>query len=131
MFSLLSNDTILCIILQLKNIQDLMNLSSIDKNMFEIFGNNLYIDWGRNLYSAEFWNRASQRTSCISKPLCNMKMELLRIDNFQKHIVKHRHEMWTSEDFYSYWSSLEKIWKNTSRPRYPTNEEIYRALDIL
>lgn len=103
----LPDDLIQMIIFNLNNIHDVINLSSINKETYKVFDNNLYINWGRNLYSNEFWDKAQKRTPILSKPLLNMKMELLRLENFTNYQVKHGLELWTNQDFFNYWHSME------------------------
>ena len=103
----LPDDLILMIIFNLNSIHDVINLSSINKATYKLFDDNLYIDWGRNQYSNEFWDRAHKRSPIVSKPLLNMKMELLRLDKFTDYQIRHGLELWTNEDFYKYWHSME------------------------
>lgn len=147
MFTLVPNDIMFIIICNLTNIYEVINISSINKETYKLFDDNLYLYWGRNLYTKEFWDKARIRTPSVSKPLINMKMELLRIHNFQNHLKKHGFSMWNNEDFYKYWDSMEKIWsKKDCAISLPvgaiplavggvgvpsTNEEIYTALEIL
>ena len=118
---------------------------------YKLFDNLIYIYWGINLYTKEFWEKAEQRTRHISKPLINMKMELLRLDKFKKHQLKNGHQLWSNDDYYQYWDAMEKYYEirrtrralpngptsghNFSRQHYsttlPTNEEIDRVLSIL
>lgn len=157
MFEILPNDIIFIIICNLTNIYDVINLSSIDKKTYGLFDDNMYLYWGRNLYTKEFWEKAESRTPITYKPYINMKTELLRIEVFQKHLIKHGLEIWNNQDFYNYWECLEKSRDRGTPPnprgthygthsinrvipvipllgdlRVPhTNEEIFAALDIL
>ena len=38
-----------------------------------------------------------------------MKLELLRLNNFEKIQRKNGHELWKNEDYYNYWNSMEKF----------------------
>ena len=76
--------------------------------MYELLDNQIYIYWGRNLYSNKFWELAQKRTPIISKPLLCMKMELLRIDIFQSYQKKLGYTQWDNNDFYKYWDAMEK-----------------------
>jgi hypothetical protein len=144
MFSLIPIDTLLVIIFNLTNICDVINLSTANKSIYELFDNNQYFYWGQNLYSKVFWDKAKLRTPIISKPLINMKLELMRIDRFQQYNIKHGYQRWDNEDFYAYWKSLEMYIKNRKtalnincvKSKSPTciyysNEEIDAALQIL
>ena len=98
---------ILMIVYNCTDIYDLINLSQIDKTTYDMFDDTFYMYWGRNLYSNKFWELAQKRTPIISKPLLSMKMELLRIQNFQNHLLKYDMKKWTNNDFYKYWEYLE------------------------
>ena len=37
-----------------------------------------------------------------------MKMELLRLQNYNELQNKYGHEKWSKEDYYKYWDSMEK-----------------------
>ena len=119
MFLLLPNDIIYTIICNLTNIYDVINLSSINKNTHELFDDSLYLYWGRNLYTKEFWDKAELRTPMTCTPYINMKTELLRIEIFQTHLIKHGMEIWDKEDFYKYWEVLEKYISNRGTPPNP------------
>ena len=119
MFAIVPNDIIFIIMCNLTNIYEVINFSSIDKNTYELFDDNMYLYWGRNLYSKEFWDKAEARTPITYKSYTNMKTELLRIEVFQKHLVKHDMETWTKEDFYNYWEALEVYVCNMGTPPTP------------
>jgi hypothetical protein len=145
----LSFDPILLIIFNLTDIHDVINLSNINKNMLDMFDNNLYTEWGRNLYTREFWNKAGKRSLHTYKHYISMKIELLRICKFQNNLLKYGYEPWNKEDFYKYWQGLEQVkgraplkphkgensrfawtFKTPFNNNY-TNEEIYAGLDVL
>jgi len=119
MFSLLSFDPLLLIIFNLTNLHDVIHLSEINKNMNYEFDDNLYFYWGRNLYTKEFINKAEQRTPSISKSYGNTKMELLRLDNFQNHLIKNGFQQWNNEDFFVYWDGLERSRGRGTPPNPP------------
>ena len=128
MFPLLSNDLILMITYNFTNIHDVINMVSADKTTNQLFDDIHYLYWGRNMYRNELWDRAKKRTKIYIKPYINMKMELLRIYNYQNCLVKHGFEQWTNEDFYQYWETLETHIKTKynhlrgdSRFGYPLN----------
>jgi hypothetical protein len=109
MFNILYEDLLLLLLYNLTDITDVINLSTIDQNTNKSINNDIYIWWGRNMYSTEFWNRANNRSSIVSKPLLNMKMELLRIKKFTDFQIKYGQEVWTKDDYYKYWNSMEKF----------------------
>jgi hypothetical protein len=150
----LSLDPILLIIFNLTNIHDVINLSNINKPMLQLFDNNLYAEWGRNLYTQGFWDKAEERSPSTYHPYISMKIELMRIDKFQNNLLKAGYEIWNNDDFYRYWKGLEQI-KGQAPLKPPkgaseataseatassfktpinnndTNEEIYAALCVL
>jgi len=143
MFLTISLDPLLLIIFNLTDIQDVINLSNTNKDILKIFDDDLYLYWGRNLYTKEFWEKARQRTPSLSNPFLSMKMELLRIDNFQKHLLKYGYQTWNNADFFIYWEGLERG-RGVSRSEQTlksnnmrdlrvshTNDEIYAALNLL
>ena len=149
MLTILPYDILYLIIYNLKNIYDVINLSSINKELYLYFDDTTYLYWGRNLYTKEFWHKAKQRSPSTYKPYINMKIELLRIEYFQSKLIKNGMEVWDREDCYKYWESLEKyiihkrnvlIYSNTSNSDYinennintnHTNEEIFSILTII
>ncbi len=116
MFQKISDDILLTILFNITNVNDVINLSITDKTMYESINNDIYIDWGRNMYSKEFWNKAITRTQLFSKPLIQMKLELLRIKNFVCCQKKHGQEIWTKNDYYKYWDAMELYINKTIKP---------------
>lgn len=98
MLSTLPTDVLYKIAMILDNIQDVINFSCSNREIYSLFDDVQYTYWGRNMYSYKF----------ISKPIKNMKIELLRIHNFTKAQIKYGHPLWNKEDYYLYWSNLEK-----------------------
>jgi len=72
-----------------------------------IFYKNMAIKY----YSNEFWIKANKRPVKLSKPLKNMKYELIRINNFQNKLEKNEMKKWELIDFYSYWNLQIKFLK--------------------
>jgi hypothetical protein len=131
MFTLVPTDILFTIICNLTNVYDVINISYINKETYELFDDSLYLDWGRNLYTKKFWDKAKLRTPITYKPYINMKTELLRIEIFQNHLIKYGMEQWNNEDFYKYWDALEKnILERETKIKY-TNNQIWNALEIL
>ena len=91
----------------LYNIYDLNDFMASNKLLYTNADDIFYMIWARNMYSDEFWNKASKRTKCLTKPFISMKIELLRIEKFQNYLIKKRHIIWEKKDFYRYWQSLE------------------------
>ena len=132
MFYILCQDILLLILFNISDINDIVSLSFVNKNMNFTTDNNAYMNWGRFMYTNEFWDRAKKREPEVSRPLINMRMELLRIDRFQKNNIKHGFQLWTNEDFYKYWNNIEEQYRERiSIKKNYTNKEIYAALEIL
>ena len=108
MLNFLPNDIFLKILYNFKNIKELLRLSETDKNINLLMDDNLYFNWGKNLYTKKCWKKAKNLDSIISKPLKNMKLELIRIEKFQDYNIKHGYQRWENKDFFIYWENLEK-----------------------
>ena len=107
MFNKLYNDVFLLILFNLTTIDDIISLSESSKCLNNKIDNYIYLQWGRYTYTNDFWNRALQRNPIVSKPLGNIKLELLRIKNFTELQIKNGHEPWNKKDYYKYWNSME------------------------
>ena len=103
----LPNDLILSIAFNLNNVTDVINLSSINRNIYKLFDDNFYLCWARIKYSDEFWDKANKRSVILSKPLQCMKFELLRLYNFNESMRMKGLKLWTNEDYYKYWKIIE------------------------
>ena len=109
MFSILYDDLLLLLLCNFTNINDVTNFASINNEIHLSVNNDMYINWGRNMYTKNFWNKAKKREPRNSKPLSNMRLELLRIDNFQKNNIRFGYEPWTNDDFFKYWESIDNF----------------------
>ena len=118
MFNILPIDIILLISFKLESIFDVINLTSISKSIYENFNNEYYLEWVRDRYTKDFWDRASLRSKEIIKPQIGMKNELARIESFQKYLIKNNYEKWNNNDFFKYWESLESLYKNKGKTLY-------------
>ena len=110
MFNILYEDVLLIILYNFTNVKYIINFSTINKATYKTINNNIYIEWAKNMYSSELWNRANKQTVYISKPFINMKLELLRLHNFTRLQIKNNQETWTKEVYYKYWNTMEKIY---------------------
>ena len=108
MFNKLYYDIIELIVLNLSDIRDIINFSISNKFINKTIEDGLFTSWARKKYSDQFWNKAKERTPILSKPLVNMKYELIRIYKFELIQLKYCNQQWSSEDYYLYWSSLEE-----------------------
>jgi hypothetical protein len=117
----LPNDLILIIGINC-NLNTIINFSSINKNNFELFDDYFFKELAYKCYGYKFWEKAFQRPKDISLPLKKYKLELLRIDNFQKFLDSININRWTKKDFYNYWNYRDK---------YLSNEYLFKNLNFL
>ena len=103
-------DIIYIISLKFDDIFQLLNLTQTSSSIYKFFTDDYYLEWGRYMYTSEFWEKAGHRSKYIIKPFISMKRELLRIEQFQRHLIKHKYEKWTNKDFYNYWENLESLY---------------------
>lgn len=89
------------------DLNDLLNFSIINKNNYKVFDNRFYINYAINQFSYEFWLRAYKRPIFYSKPLKNIKMELIRIEHFQRGLDNLNINRWSQKDFYDYWYNYD------------------------
>ena len=107
MFDKLPCDILRIIVFNFTKLDDVLHLSNTNKNLYIFFDHNLYTSWGHNLYTIEFWEQARKRTPAKSKPMLNMKMELIRINNFEMYLTKLGYPIWTRQEYFLYWRLLE------------------------
>jgi len=108
MFDKLPDDIIYTILFLINNIHDVINVSNINNNMYNILDDEFYTIWARHYYTNEFWDKAILRSPFLSNPLPNMRMELLRLNNFDNFNKQHGLQRWKNEDYYLYWETMEK-----------------------
>jgi len=89
----------------------LLNFSITYKNIYYVLNNIFFKNYAINMYSKKFWINAYKRPIINSKPLNNMKKELLRIENFQKKLHEYNIKRWKEKDFYVYWKNNDNISK--------------------
>lgn len=125
MIDILPPDLLLEITYNLDIIYDVNNFICSCKQVNQLYNNDYYLEWGRNKYTKNFWDKASMRSRAVIKPYISMKNELLRIENFQKYLIKRNFEKWENRDFFKYWNSLEMarglLWE-TPLILYPPEE---------
>lgn len=85
------------------NFDDILNFSISCKENYMLFDDKFYENLAYKYYGKCFWVKASYRNQNLSKPLKNFKLELIRIENFQKSLDKLNLSRWTKKDFYNYW----------------------------
>ena len=110
MINILSSDLLLEITYNLDIIYDVNNLMAICKDINQLYTNDFYLEWGRNKYTKNFWDIAEKRSRGIIKPYISMKIELMRIENFQIYLSKKNLQRWENKDFFKYWDSLERAY---------------------
>lgn len=99
------NDDILREIAFKLNFETILNFSLANKKTYIVFDDIFYKNLAFELWSHIFWIKASLRPIKKSKPLKDMKKELIRIEFFQKHLDSLNKKRWTKKDFYNYWKS--------------------------
>ncbi len=88
---------------------DILNFSIVNREIFNVLDDNFYLNLAIDYYSLEFWRRASRRPKHISNPLNSMKLELIRIENFQNILVFYKIHRWREIDFYKHWELKNRI----------------------
>ena len=89
--------------------KEILKYSITNKFLYSTIDNNFYRKLAIKYFSKDFWNKAYKRPVYYSKPLKNVKMELIRIENFQMTLEKFQKKRWTQKDFYDYWKKNDKI----------------------
>ena len=102
-------DIIKYIALKLDNFNDMISLISASKFIYNSIDDIFFRDFAYKQYSKEFWIIASNRPAIKSKPLGSMYKELVRIEQFQKNQENNNRERWSTNEFYRYWNSLDKL----------------------
>lgn len=87
-------------------LDDILNFSIICKDLYNTFDEIYYKNLAYAYYGKNFWTKAKLRNTNISKPLKNFKLEIIRIENFQKDLDNINVSRWTHKDFYNYWKYL-------------------------
>jgi hypothetical protein len=109
MFNILPDDVLLLISYYFNTVKYVNNLSSINTDLYNRCDDLFYLNWGNNMYTKDFWDKASKRSKFIIKPYISMKNELVRIEIFQNTLKRKNMQKWDKHDFYTYWNNLEEI----------------------
>lgn len=81
---------------------DILNLTALARGFCELLNtDDFFMAVAYDQFSSEFWRRASQRTQ---PPCKTIKAELMRIERFQRMVVKHDGKRWKEQDFFRMWS---------------------------
>jgi hypothetical protein len=112
------------------NLDSILNFSLVNKQIYSALDNVFYKNLAYNYFDRNFWVKAYLRSPKSSKPLKNIKNELIRIELFQKNMDALNVNRWIKKDFYDYWLYVDK---QSNRKNYDllTNSEIFNALSIL
>lgn len=84
-------------------LKDILQFSITCKEFYTQFDNLFYKNLAYQMYGICFWLKALCRPHTFSKPLDNFKLEIIRIENFQRKLDNLNISRWTKKDFYNYW----------------------------
>ena len=124
MLNKLPYDIMQIILLQFDNIYDIINISNTNKEINNLLDDKFFTLWGKHIYSIDFYDKAHNHRSILSNPLPNMKIELLRLNKFNKYQRIHGFELWKNEDYYMYWENMEKAYFS-KRDRLFNSKKLY------
>ena len=113
-------DLILNIFYILDNVNDIINITTLNLYLYQNIDDSYFYSWGIKQYTKDFWIKASMRTKSISKPLKTMKLELIRLQRFID-CIKLQNMKWTNKDFYDFWNMLEEEKNRTVKSKYKKN----------
>ena len=105
----LSNDIIELIMKNL-SLHSITLFSITNKEYYKMLDDLFYLNLAIDIYGKEFWVKAFSRPTIQSKPLNSMKLELIRIEQFQTRVYKSISRRWTNNDFYNYWIYEKFSW---------------------
>lgn len=84
--------------------KEVLNFTLSNKHIYNSLDNLFFKHLAIKYYTRDFWVKAKKRPINFSRPLENMKLELIRIDNFQNHLEHYNFRRWNLDDFYKYWN---------------------------
>ena len=113
-------DLILNIFYILDNVNDIINITTLNLYLYQNIDDSYFYSWGIKQYTKDFWIKASMRTKSISKPLKTMKLELIRLQRFID-CIKLQNMKWTNKDFYDFWNILEEEKNRSVKSKYKKN----------
>lgn len=82
---------------------DVLNFSISCKEIYDALDDIYFKNLAYEFYGYCFWLKARSRNPKVSKPLKNFKLEIIRIENFQRNLDNINVSRWTKKDFYDYW----------------------------
>ena len=68
------------------NFESILIFSLVNKQIYSALDNDFYKNLAYNYFGRDFWIKAYLRPPCSSKPLKNIKREIIRIELFQKNM---------------------------------------------
>lgn len=107
MIDKLPSDILFNILFIYNDVNEIINISCVNREIFKTLDNNFYIYWAYHRYTDEFWKRDDKHYKILYKPFTNMKLELLRLNQFDKILRKNGYELWKNEDYYKYLNGME------------------------
>lgn len=113
-------DLILNIFYILDNVNDIISITILNLFLYKNIDDSYFYSWGIKQYSKDFWIKASMRTKSISKPLKNMKLELIRLQRFID-CIQLQNMKWSNKDFYDFWNMLEEEKNRKVKSKYKKN----------
>lgn len=114
------------------NFESILIFSMVNKNIYSALDNVFYKKLALDYYGRNFWLRAQYRPFILSRPLYNIKNELIRIEFFQKKLDLLNINRWTKKDFFNYWNYTDQgydFYKTNNNQMY-LNIKLMEALDL-
>ena len=90
------------------NFESILIFSLVNKQIYSALDNVFYKNLAYNYFDRNFWTKAYLRPPRSSKPLKNLKRELIRIELFQRNMDALNINRWVKKDFYNYWIYADK-----------------------
>lgn len=112
------------------NFESILIFSLVNKHIYSALDNVFYKNLANNYFGRDFWVKAYLRPPHSSKPLKNIKKELIRIEFFQRNMDALNVNRWVKKDFYDYWIYADNE-SNKKNYNLLTNSEIFNALNII
>lgn len=91
------------------SLHDMYNVIQVCNRLGSVFCNCdlMWYEIACREYSKEFWDKASKRNKKISLPEGSFYKELKRLKNFESMLLKEGFNLYTIEQYYFYWETLE------------------------
>ena len=78
-------------------LNDILQFSITSKELYTQFDNLFYKNLAYQMYGICFWLKAKCRPQIRSKPLGKFKLEIIRIENFQRNLDNLNISRWTKK----------------------------------